>query len=264
MKKFLALLMAVLMLSTLLVGCSGSEATDADNNATADEAKKVITVATNAYFPPYEFYDDNNNIVGIDMEIMQLICDKLGYEMRIEDMEFDTIIAAVQSGKAQVGAAGMTVTEDRLLEVNFSDTYAKSKQVIIVPEGSEIAGPDDLNGKKVGVQLGTTGDLYVTWDIEDGVYEGTTVEQYANGITAVQALNTGKVDAVVIDVEPAKVFVEQNEGLKILEAEYIEEEYAYAVAKDNTELLDEINGVLAEIKANGELQAIVDKYITAE
>lgn len=264
MKKILALLMAVLMLSTLLVGCSGSETTETANDATVDEAKKVITVATNAYFPPYEYYDDNNNIVGIDMEIMQLICDKLGYEMKIEDMEFDTIIAAVQSGKAQVGAAGMTVTEDRLLEVNFSDTYAKSKQVIIVPEGSEITGPDDLNGKKVGVQLGTTGDLYVTWDIEDGVYEGTTVEQYANGITAIQALNTGKVDAVVIDIEPAKVFVEQNEGLKILEAEYIEEEYAYAVAKDNTELLEEINGVLADIKANGELQAIVDKYITAE
>lgn len=263
MKKFLALLMAVLMLATFMVGCTDNSNTD-PSDSTTDEAKKVITVATNAYFPPYEYYDDNNEIVGIDMEVMQLICDKLGYEMKIEDMEFDTIIASVQSDKAQVGAAGMTVTEDRLLEVNFSDTYAKAKQVIIVPEDSDIQSPDDLNGKKIGVQLGTTGDLHVTWDIEDGVYEGTTVEQYQNGVTAVQALNTGKVDAVVIDVEPARVFVSQNEGLVILEAEYIEEEYAFAIAKDNTELLQQINDTLAEITESGELQDIIDKYISAE
>ncbi|MBQ4104821.1 MAG: basic amino acid ABC transporter substrate-binding protein [Clostridia bacterium] len=263
MKKFFALLMAVMMLTVALTGCGAgnTDTTDASENG-ADT--KVITVATNAYFPPYEFYDDNNEIVGIDMEIMQLICNKLGYEMKIEDMEFDTIIAAVQSGKAQVGAAGMTVTEDRLLEVNFSDTYTTAKQVIIVPEDSAIKSADDLTDKKIGVQLGTTGDIYISGDVEDGLYGNATVEQYQNGITAVQALSQGKIDAVIIDNEPAKVFVEQNEGLKILEAEYIEEEYAFAIAKDNTELLDEINATLADITASGELQAIVDKYITAE
>ncbi len=261
MKKFLALILAVLMFTVVLTGCTDN---NSNSDATKDEEAKVITIATNAYFPPYEFYDDNNEIVGIDMEIMQLICDKLGYEMKIEDMEFDSIIAAIKSGKAQVGAAGMTVTEERLLEVDFSESYTTAKQVIIVPEGSDIKSADDLNGKKIGVQLGTTGDLHVTWDIEDGVYEGTTVEQYANGITAVQALNTGKVDAVVIDNGPATVFVQENEGLVILEAEYIEEEYAFAVAKDNTELLNEINDTLAEIKTSGELQDIIDKYITAE
>lgn len=257
MKKILALVMAILMLTCVMAGCGNSTSDDAD--------KKVITVATNAYFPPYEFYDDaTGEVVGIDMEIMQLICDKLGYDMKIEDMEFDTIIAAVQSGKAQVGAAGMTVTEDRLLEVNFSDSYTTAKQVIIVPNDSAIKGPDDLTDKKIGVQLGTTGDIYITGDVEDGVYGNATVEQYQNGITAVQALTQGKIDAVIIDVEPAKVFVDQNEGLQILEAEYVVEEYAFAIAKDNTELLDEINTTLKEIKESGELQAIIDKYITAE
>lgn len=268
MKKVFALILAVLMLTAVLAGCAGTKvdptAPTATDAATKDEAAKVITVATNAYFPPYEFYDDNGEITGIDMEIMKLICDKLGYEMKIEDMEFDSIIASVQSGKSQVGAAGMTVTEDRLKEVNFTDTYTKAKQVIIVAEGSEIKSADDLNGKKIGVQLGTTGDIYVSGDVEDGVYPDASVEQYQNGVMAVQALKQGKVDAVVIDVEPAKVFVSQNDGLVILDAEYIEEEYAFALAKTDTDLLERINGALAEIKANGELQAIVDKYITAE
>jgi polar amino acid transport system substrate-binding protein len=176
-------------------------------------------------------------------------------------MAFDSIIPAVQSGKADMGLAGMTVTEDRLENVDFSDSYATGKQVIIVPEDSAITGPDDLEGTTVGVQGSTTGDLYVTWDyVDEGLAE---IERYNKGADAVLALAQGKVDAVVIDNEPAKVFVEQNEGLKILETEYVTEQYAAAIAKGNDELLEKINGALAELKDSGELQAIIDKYIKA-
>lgn len=163
-----------------------------------------------------------------------------------------------------MGLAGMTVTEDRLKNVDFSDTYTTSKQVIIVPENSTIASPDDLNNAKIGVQLGTTGDIYISEDIENGVYTGSSVEQYNSGMEAVLSLVQGKIDAVIIDEQPAKVFVEKNEGLKILDTEYVEEEYAIAIKKGNTELLDQVNATLAELKESGELQEIIDKYITAD
>ena len=217
----------------------------------------TLTMGTNAEFPPYEYYE-NNEIVGIDVDIMQAIADKLGMELKIEDMAFDSIIPAVTSGKADIGLAGMTVTEDRLENVDFSDTYAHATQVVIVKEDSDIASPDDLEGKKIGVQLGTTGDIYAG-DIKDA-----TVERYNKGFEAVQALTQDKIDAVVIDGEPAKVFVKENEGLKMLDEAFTEEDYAIAVAKGNDELLDKINTALGELKDSGELDKIVDKYITAE
>jgi polar amino acid transport system substrate-binding protein len=173
-------------------------------------------------------------------------------------MAFDSIIAAVQSGKADFGAAGMTVSEDRLQSINFTDTYAQASQVIIVKEDSEIASPDDLVGKRIGVQLGTTGDIYSD-DIEDA-----SIERYNKGFEAVQALTQDKVDAVIIDREPAKVFVSENEGLKILDESFTDEEYAICVSKDNDKLLEEINASIAKLKESGELQAIIDKYISAE
>ena len=173
-------------------------------------------------------------------------------------MAFDSIIPAVQSGKADIGVAGMTVDPDRLENVNFSDTYAEASQVIIVKEDSEIAGPDDLEGKTIGVQLGTTGDIYAS-DIKDA-----TVEQYNKGFEAVQALTQGKIDAVVIDGEPAKEFVKEAEGLKILDEPLTEEEYAIAIAKDNEELLKKVNEALSSLKESGKLDEIVGKYITAE
>lgn len=219
--------------------------------------KKTLVMATNAEFPPYEYYE-GDKVVGIDAEIAQAIADDMGYELVIEDMAFDSIIAAVQSGKADFGAAGMTVNEERQQSVSFTDTYAHASQVIITKMDSEIKTPDDLVGKTVGVQLGTTGDIYSS-DIEDA-----TIERYNKGFEAVQALTQGKIDAVIIDREPAKVFVSENTGLVILDESFTEEDYAIAVAKENTELLEKMNASLANLKDSGKLQEIIDKYISAE
>ena len=253
MKKKLLSLVLVAAMALAAVACGSKEAAA----PAATEEKEVLVMATNAEFPPYE-YDEGQEIVGIDAEIAAVIAEKLGCELKIEDMAFDSIIAAVTSGKADFGLAAMTVTEDRLESVNFSDTYATATQVVIVTEDSAITGVADLDGKKIGVQLGTTGDIYAE-DIADA-----TIERYNKGFEAVQALTQGKIDAVIIDNEPAKVFVAENEGTKILEEDFAVEEYAAAIAKENTELLEKVNTALAELKADGTFQEIVDKYIAAE
>ena len=227
------------------------------------EGTKTLVMGTNAEFPPYEYYD-GDAIVGIDAEIAQAICDKLGYALEIQDMAFDSIIAAVQSGKIDFGMAGMTVTEERLTQVSFSTSYATGVQVVIVPEDSAITSVDDLfvGGYIIGVQISTTGDLYSTWDLED---EGlATIERYNKGADAVAALMTGKVDCVIIDNEPAKAFVAANEGLKILDTQYAVEDYAIAVNMDNATLLVEINTALDALIADGTVKTIVDKYITTD
>lgn len=231
----------------------------AETEAAKDAAGGKLIMATNAEFPPYE-YHDGDAVVGIDAEIAKAIADELGMELEIEDIAFDSIIPEIVSGKADMGLAGMTVTEDRMQSVDFSNTYAKASQKIIVTEDSEIVSPDDLKGVIVGVQLGTTGDIYVS-DLEA---DGTTVERYNKGFEAVQALSQGKIDAVVIDGEPAKTFVAETEGLKILDESFTDEEYAIAVKKGNTELLEKINGALKTLKDNGTLDEIVAKYIKAE
>lgn len=171
----------------------------------------TLTMGTNAEFPPYEYYE-GDKVIGIDAEIASAIADKLGMKLVIEDMAFESIIPAVTSGKIDMGMAGMTVTEERLQSVDFSTSYAKGVQVVIVVEGSEIQDVEDLQkgGLTIGVQSGTTGDLYATWDLED---EGlATVQRYNKGADAVQALVTGKVDCVIIDNEPAKSYVAANNG----------------------------------------------------
>lgn len=240
MKKVLAAVLA----GTMMMACGMTAMADGD----------VLVMATNAEFPPYE-YREGDEIVGIDAEVAALIAEELGMTLEIEDMAFDSILAAVQSGKADIGMAGITVTEDRKLSVNFTDTYTKATQMIIVQEGSEIATKDDLTGKTVGVQLGTTGDIYAE-DIEDA-----TIERYNKGFEAVQALIQGKVDAVIIDGEPAKVFVSQNEGIKLVDEAYTEEEYAIAIAKGNEELLEKVNTALNTLKENGKFDEVVNKYI---
>ena len=218
----------------------------------------ILTMGTNAAFPPYEYYE-GDTVVGIDAEIAQAIAEKLGLSLEIVDMDFNSIITAVQSGKVDVGIAGMTVEPDRLENVDFTDSYATGVQVVIVTEDSEIASVDDLEGKLIGTQEGTTGWSYCSEDYGDDM-----VIPYTNGATAVQALLDGKVDCVVIDQQPALSFVEANEGLKILETEYAVEDYAIAVSKDNTALRDAINTALNELIEDGTVQGILDKYITAE
>ena len=233
-----------------------AEAADAGEEST-EAAGGTLIMVTNAEFPPYE-YHENNEIVGIDVDIAKAIAEHMGMELEIQDMAFDSLIPAVDSGKADFAAAGMTVDPDRQQFVDFTDTYAEAAQVIIVKEGSEIATPDDLAGKTIGVQTGTTGDMYAD-DIQDA-----EVQRFNKGMDAVMALTQDKIDAVIIDREPAKVFVEENEGLTILVEAFTEKEYAIAVKKGNTELLNSMNEAIKELKDSGELQAIVDKYIAAE
>ena len=244
-----------------------STASEAASSAAAETAASgdyklatagTLTMGTNATFPPYEYYD-GDTVVGIDAEICQAIADKLGLKLEIQDMDFSSLVAAVQSGKIDISAAGMTVTEDRLKNVDFTDSYSTGVQVVIVPEDSDIQSVDDMEGKLIGVQDATTGHIYCSDDFGD-----ENVIPYNSGAMAVQALKDGKVDCVVIDQQPAKSFVEANEGLKILDTEYVTEDYAIAVAKDNTALKDAINAALKELKDDGTIQSILDKYIKAE
>lgn len=241
MKKFVALVAAMCMLMVSVCACADT-----------------LTMGTNAFFPPYEYYEDNQ-IVGIDAEIAAAIAEKLGMDLVIENMEFGAIITAISTGKIDIGMAGMTVTEERLQNVNFSSTYATGVQAIIVKEGSEIAAVDDLAGHKIGVQESTTGDIYCTDD-----FGAENVSKFKTGNDAVTALLTDKIDCVIIDNEPAKAYVAANEGLKILETEYVKEEYAIAVALDNTELLEKINAALEELTEEGKIDEILAKYIAAE
>lgn len=222
------------------------------------EPGKLI-MSTNAAFPPYEMTTDAGEFEGIDIETAQAIADKLGLELQIDDMDFDAALLAVQQGKSDMVMAGVTVTDERQNVMDFTDSYATGIQSIIVKEDSDIASVDDLAGKKIGTQRGTTGYLYCSDDFGD-----ENVVAYDNGLTAVQMLNNGQVDCVVIDNAPAKEFVAANPGLKLLDTAYVEESYAIGVGKGNTELRDAINTALEELKADGTLQAIVDKYITAE
>ena len=266
MKKIVALLLAALMILAL-VSCGTAETpkNTAEGKATATAGEPAtaaggtLTMGTNASFPPYEFTDDEGKIIGIDAEIAQAIAEKLGMTLEIKDMEFDSLLTAVSGGSIDFAMAGMTVTDERKQQVNFSDTYATGIQVIIVPTGSDIKTVDDLEGKTIGVQSGTTGDIYCTDD-----YGEEHVKQFANGALAVAALKNGQVDCVVIDNEPAKAYVKANTGLEILETEYTVEDYAIAIAKNNTELFDKVNTALKALIEDGTVQSILDKYIKAD
>ena len=296
MKKYFALLLAGMM-ALSLAACGGSSApassepaaeteaaepaaeaevteaeapaADAAEAPAADDEIKVVEagklhMATNAAFPPYEMISDNGGFEGIDVEIATAIAQKLGLELVVDDMEFGSVITSVQGGKSDIAMAGLTVTEERKQNVDFTESYATGVQVIIVPEGSDIKTVDDLaNDKMIGVQDGTTGYIYCSDTVENGGYGEDHVTSYPNGAMAIEALKGGKVDAVVIDNEPAKAFVAANEGLKILDTEYIVENYAIGISKENPALRDAVDAALKELIADGTVKTIVDKYINA-
>lgn len=268
-KKILALVFCAAMVLSLAACGSGSQPAKeassapaaASSAAPAAEALTisdgVLTMGTNAAFPPYEYYE-GDKIVGIDAEVAEELANRLGLKLEIVDMDFGSIITSVQTGKIDMGVAGMTVTEERLENVNFSDSYSTGVQVVIVKEnGDAVQSLDDLDGALIGCQEATTGYIYCSDD-----YGEDNVIAYTNGPTAVQALLDDKVDCVVIDKQPALAFVEQNEGLKILDTEYVVEDYAIAISKENEALLNAVNGALKEMIADGTVQKILDKYIT--
>ena len=287
MKKLALLLLSIaLVLSSVLVftSCGDEKTSGEDENKTTNSSEaaseatsetasevtseeasegtteeKVLKMATNAYFPPYEYYE-GESIVGIDAEIAALIAEKLGMKLEIVDMSFDSILSAVNAGTVDFGMAGMTVNEDRLKEVDFSNSYAKGVQSVIVKNDSPITSVDDLSAEgatyKIGVQLGTTGDTYSTDD-----FGAERVTQYPTGNEAVSALLKGDVDCVIIDNEPAKAYVSANEGIKTLETAYADEDYAICVKKGNTELLEKINTAIYELTKDGSIANIVSKYI---
>ena len=267
--KIASVVLALVLGLTAVWACGGEKEPEA-------EGKKTLIMATNAAFPPYEF-KEGDGFAGIDVEIATLIAEKLGMELKIEDVEFGSIIGGVQSGKFDMGMAGMTVTDERLQSVNFSSTYATGIQSVIVPADSEYASFEDFytgfdadgnpagvkEGIKIGVQQDTTGDIYSSDKPAKWGFGDENVIRYKTGAEAVMALSTGKVTAVIIDNEPAKSFVATTEGLKILDGEYANEDYAICIAKDNTELLNQINTALAELEAEGKIKEIIEKYIPA-
>ena len=278
MKKLTALMLSSAMMLSL-AACGGSASTETvSSEAASSEAvsteeaafcrrcrgdhrqrRQADDVHQRRLPPVPEMTTDAGRFRGIDIEVAGAIAKKLGLELQVDDMDFDAALLAAQNGKSDMVMAGVTVTDERLKVMDFSDTYAEGIQSIIVPEGSDIATADDLSGKAIGTQRGTTGYLYCTDDFGE-----ESVIAYDDGLTAVQALNNGQVDAVVIDNAPAQEFVAANPGLKILDTAYAQEDYAIGVAKGNTQLLDAINGALEELQDDGTLQAIVNKYITAE
>jgi len=271
--RIVLLVLAFVMISSALYACGGESGSGNQGNANQPAETEpafttvhqgVLTMATNAEFPPYEFWE-GSEIVGIDAEIAAAIAGKLGLTLQIDDMDFGAVIAAVTAGRADIAMAGLTVTEERMESVNFSVSYATGIQVIIVNDGSPITSVDDLydvGGFDIGVQESTTGDLYTTWFLEEE--DLATIHRYRRGADAVQALVIGRVDAVVIDNEPAKAFVAMNPGLKILDTEFEVEDYAIALSKDNEALRDAVDEALRALIADGTVQRIIDKYITSE
>ena len=261
MKKFIALTLSLLLCAGLMAGC-GASAEQPESTLNTVEAGKLI-MSTNAAFPPYEMVADDGSFEGIDVEIAGAIAQKLGLELVVDDMDFNAALLAVQEGKSDIVMAGVSVTEDRLLVMNFSESYATGVQVVIVKEGSDVT-MDNLGEKMIGTQAATTGYIYASDTPENGGYGEDHVTAYENGASAVQALINGQVDCVIIDSAPAWEYVAANPGLTILGGNWVEEQYAIGLNKENPELLEAVNNALAELTADGTVESIISKYISAE
>ena len=250
MKKLFAVLLSAMLLA--MAACGEQSQTPDDTQEPA-----VLHMATEGTFPPYEYYD-NGQLVGIDIEVAGAIAEKLGMKLETTDIAFDSIIPGVQAGKYDIGMAGVTVSEERLQQVNFSDSYATGVQVVIVKEGGKVQSLDDMADAIIGTQSGTTGFIYASSDFGDD-----HVKSFTKTTDAVEALKNGQVDCVLLDNAPAEALVDANPdaGLSILETAYTVEDYAIAINKENTDLQAKINAALAELVADGTLQSIIDKYI---
>ncbi|MBR4313625.1 MAG: amino acid ABC transporter substrate-binding protein [Lachnospiraceae bacterium] len=258
MKKLLCLVLStILALSAIACGTkNSSENAASSNNQSTTTASKKLVMCTNAEFPPYE-YHDGSNIIGIDIDIIKKIGEMKGFEVEIMDIAFDACIPAVMNSKADFAMSGMTVTEDRKENVDFTHTYQTAIQNVIVPSDSTIKNIEDLKGKKIGVIEGYTGDLYATEDFGEEY-----ISRYHKNTDGFQSLKSGRIDAFIIDDQVAKALVAEDGGdYKILDSAYALEEYAIAVKKGNKEILDMLNSAIDEMKSNGELQKIIDKYI---
>lgn len=289
MKKLIAVTLTCLLMVTMLAACGSPKTETPSTTAAPAEAQATaapettaaaqteataasfttivpgkLVMSTNASFPPYEMVAADGSLEGIDIDVAAAIAQKLGLELQIDNMGFDACILAVQQGKSDICMAGLTVTPERSAVMDFTDTYANGVQVVIVAANSDIATLDDLaNDKMIGTQMGTTGYIYCSDTVENGGYGEDHVVPYDDGAAAIQALLKGQIDAVVIDNMPAQEYVAANPGLKILDMEYANEDYAIGIAKGNTALLDAVNAALNELIADGTVQSIVDKYISA-
>lgn len=289
MKKILAFTMALAM-SLSLAACGGGNnaSSSKHNNSTSNPGSASSTsqgsvsdqqsgdygsfttaeagklhMATNAAFPPYEMLTDDGSFEGIDVEVATEIAKKLGLELVVDDQEFTAAITAAANGQSDIVMAGLTVNEERKETLDFTDSYATGVQVVIVKEGSDVT-MDNLGEKMIGCQKGTTGYIYASDTPENGGYGEDHVIGYDNGAIAVEALKGGQIDCVIIDNEPAKAYVAANEGLALLEGNWVIEDYAIGVKKGNADLLNAVNTALNELIEDGTVQRIVDKYIPAE
>ena len=261
MKKLSGILAIMIVLTLSLAGCGGSDSKGGSTAKDEGSIPETIVVGTNAEFAPFEYVNDAGEVDGFDIALMKAVCDKLGVKMEVENMEFKSLLGSMQMESIDVIAAGMTVTEERLQSVDFTDEYYEAKQVIVVNKDSKVAGFSDLDGKAIAVQEGTTGDFLVSPEEEGALVKDATVKRMKKHIDGIMDLKNGGVDAVVVDKNPALEFVENDSSIKIVEDEAAVENYALAVHKGNKVLADAINKALAELKEDGTYDELIKTYI---